>query len=452
MTATDSVLWAIERDPELRSTVTAIAWLDRPPDRGLLRARVEAAMQALPRLHQRVLEPRFGLGHPRWIDDRSFDVDYHLRTVAAPRGDDRWLLDFAASLAEAGFDRDRPLWELVVVEELPGGQAALVQKVHHSLTDGVGGVELMQSMLDWRRHPHAEAGPPPAEEPAPPTAWQQVAGPAAGLSQTLIRGVPALVRGAADPAGSMTAGWRATQSLTRLLLPGQQRMSPLFVGRSTNWRFDIHEEPLEALRGAGAEARGTINDVFLAALAGGLRRYHLKHGHEIPALRLTLPVSLRRPGDPPGGNRFTPVRFALPITEPDPEVRVRQVGALCRKWRQEPALPLTYGVATVLSLLPGLVTTTVMGSLLKGIDVVATNVRGVPRRCYIAGTELTRQFAFAPPSGAALNVALVSHAGTACVGVTMDRAAIGDPDLFMMCLRESFAELVVLGQHHHQER
>jgi hypothetical protein len=108
-------------------------------------------------------------------------------------------------------------------------------------------------------------------------------------------------------------------------------------------------------------------------------------------------------------------------------------------------------VATVLSLLPGSVTTTLMGSLLKGIDVVATNVRGVPRRCYIAGAELTRQFAFAPLSGAAINVALVSHVGAACVGVTMDRAAVADPDVFMMCLRESFAELVALGEHHHRE-
>jgi diacylglycerol O-acyltransferase / wax synthase len=153
---------------------------------------------------------------------------------------------------------------------------------------------------------------------------------------------------------------------------------------------------------------------------------------------------------------FTPSMTAtdsvLWAIEPDPELPVRQVGALCRKWRQEPALPLTYGVATVLSLLPGSATTTVMGSLLKGIDVIATNVRGAPRRCYIAGAEPTREFAFAALSGAALKVALVSHAGTACVGISMDRAAVADPDLFMMCLRESFAELVVLRQHHQGER
>jgi WS/DGAT/MGAT family acyltransferase len=452
MTATDSVLWAIERDPELRSTVTAIGVLDRAPDRDVLRDRMKAAMQAVPRLRQRVLEPRFGLGHPRWIDDQSIDMDYHLRAVAALPGDDRWLLDFAGSLAESGFDRNRPLWEFVVVEGLPGGRAALVQKVHHSLTDGVGGVELMQSMLDWSRHPGRVPSLHPAEAPQVLTGWRRIASPAVHLPRTLLDALPAVTHGAADPVGSMIAGWRTSGSMARLLAPGRQRMSPIFVGRSTNWRFDIHEEPLEALRCAGTEAQGTINDVFVAALAGGLQRYHLKQGHEVAALRLTLPVSLRRPGDPPGGNRFTPVRFALPIAELDPAARVRQVGALCRQWRQEPALPLSDSVASVLSLLPRPATTAVMGSLLKGVDVVATNVRGVPRPCYIAGAKLTREFAFAPPSGAALNAALVSHAGTACVGVSMDKGAVADPDLFMACLREAFAELIHLGHHHHQER
>jgi hypothetical protein len=228
-------------------------------------------------------------------------------------------------------------------------------------------------------------------------------------------------------------------------------MSPIMIGRGHNWRFDVHEEPLEAFRGAGERAGGTINDVFVAAVAGGLHRYHLKHGFDIATLRLTLPVSLRRPGDPLGGNRFTPVRFALPVAELDPMARIREVGALCRRWRQEPALPLTDAVAQALSRLPGPATRAVMSSLLKSVDVVATNVRGVPQRCYIAGAELTREFAFAPPSGAALNVALVSHVDTACIGINMDRAAVTEPDLLMTCLGESFAEVLALGQPSHQE-
>jgi hypothetical protein len=223
-------------------------------------------------------------------------------------------------------------------------------------------------------------------------------------------------------------------------------MSPVFVGHSTKWCFDVHDESMEALQQAAARAGGTVNDVFVAALAGALHRYHLQHGSDVDGLRLTLPVSLRREGDPPGGNRFTPVRFTLPIAERDPGRRIRQVGALCRKWREEPALPLTDAIASVLSQLPPVATTAVMGSLLKGIDMVATNVRGVPRRCYIAGAELLREYAFAPLSGAALNVSLMSHAGTACIGVNMDGAAIADPEVLMTCISEGFDEIVEFGR------
>jgi hypothetical protein len=136
----------------------------------------------------------------------------------------------------------------------------------------------------------------------------------------------------------------------------------------------------------------------------------------------------------------------LPIAERDPGKRIREVGALCRKWREEPALPLTDAIASVLSQLPPVATTAVMGSLLKGIDMVATNVRGVPRRCYIAGAELLREYAFAPLSGAALNVSLMSHAGTACIGVNMDGAAIADPEVLMTCISEGFDEIVEFGR------
>ena len=444
MSATDSVMWAIERDPDLRSTVTAVGLLDRPPDRAALRSRVEAAVEALPRLRQRVVEPLFGIGQPRWVDDPFIDLDYHLRTVSAVPWNDRWLLDFASTLAEAGFDRDRPLWEFVVVEGLQGGGAALVQKVHHSLTDGVGAVELMASILDWSRHPRRSHGLGPHEATQAPSRGAR--NPAVNLARNVSKGVPAVLRAAADPIGTTRKVWLVGESATRLLAPSGIRKSPVMTGHSTNWHFDVHEESLDSLRRAAHAAGGTVNAVFVAAVAGGLHRYHLKHGREVEALQLNLPVSRRQAGDPLGGNRFTPVRFSLPIAELDPVARVRQVGVECRKASHEPALPLTDAIASVLSVLPPAATTAVMGSLLRGTDAVATNIPGIDRRCYIAGAELLREFAFAPLSGAAINVALMSHAGEACVGVNMDRAAVSDPEVLMTCLGESFAEIVALGE------
>jgi hypothetical protein len=199
------------------------------------------------------------------------------------------------------------------------------------------------------------------------------------------------------------------------------------------------------LQRAARSAGGTINDVFLAALAGGLHRYHVKHGKEVDALRLNLPVSIRRQGDPLGGNRFTPIRFVLPIAQPDPQQRVKEIGAVCRQWRKEPALPLTNAIAGVLGALPPDATAAVMGSLLKGVDFVATNVPGIPKPCYIAGASVLGEYAFAPLAGAAINIALVSHAGTACVGVNIDQLAVTDPDLLMACLADGFAEVSLLG-------
>jgi WS/DGAT/MGAT family acyltransferase len=442
MSASDSVMWTIERDPELRSTVVAVLMLDRAPDRVRLQFRVEQAIRAIPRLRQ-VVEPA-GRGSltPRWTETAAVNLDYHFRRVAAPEPRDRrWLLSFAAALAEPGFDKSRPLWEIIMVEGLESGGAALVLKVHHSVTDGVGGVQLMMTLIDSsRRSAHPLSGPPP------------IVSSSDGGSRPTQRSSPACLVAAAggvvDPRRlpeTVGNAIRTAISVGRLVAPAGGRRSEVLVGHSTDWYFDVCERRLDELKRAGAAAQGSINDAFLAALAGGLHRYHLKHGQKVESLRLTLPVSLRRPGDPPGGNKFVPVRFALPVSEPDPVARIRQVRSVSRQWRAEPALPLTEGIAGVLNILPAPVTTAVMGTLLKGVDFVATNIPGVPFRSYVAGAELTRQFAFAPLSGAAINAALLSHVDTACIGLNMDRRAVSDPDVLMASISEGLDEVIAVG-------
>lgn len=443
MNGSDAVMWTIERDPQLRSTITAIALLDRRPDRDGVRKRVEQAVTTIPKLHQRVVQPAVGFGRPRWVDDPATDLEYHLRTVAAPESAGaHWLFDFAGHLAESGFDRSRPLWEFVVVEGLPDGRAALVQKVHHSLTDGVGGMELMVGLLDRSRAarprrvaaPSLRAVPTRVAPTAPPPL--EAAPPAGGRPST-------------GPAGPPWArAWQTAGSLGRFLAPGGPRLSPVFRDHSIRWRFDTLEVPLDGMRRAGAAAHGTINDAFLAAVAGGLHRYHLEHGHDVAELKITLPVSLRRQTDADGGNRFTPVRFRIPIAEPDPVQRIGQLGELARRWRNEPALDFSESVALMLDLLHPAVTTAVMSSMLKGIDFVATNVPGIPFRCYLAGAEVLREYGFAPLSGAAVNISLVSHAGTACIGINSDRAAVVDPERFVACLASGFDEITSLARRH----
>ncbi len=423
----DAVLWSMERDPLLCSTVTAVGLLDRAPDRTELRSRFELAVRDEPRLRQRVGGQLWGVGRACWVDDRDFDLSAHLRWLGGV-DDPRWLWHFAAQTAEEGFDRSQALWQVTVVEDLAGGGAAFVVKLHHALTDGLGAVDLLRHLVAVSPGVVERMAPRPVPEMTGPTGTAaHVAGMARHPGRT--------VRSAAGLAGS----------LTRLVAPSPNRMAPLWDRRSTRWRFDTVEFPLEALRAAGRIAEATVNDVFVAGVAGGLHRYFAHHDRHVGALRMNLPVSLRRRGDGSAGNRFSPVRVVLDISEHDAYRRVRAVSAQCRAARHEPALPLTETVAGTLALLPAPVTAAVMGSMLKGVDFVATNVPGVPVPCSLAGAGLTRLYAFAPLSGAALNVALVSHVGLACIGLNCDRAVIDDPDVLVACVHDGFDEVLALG-------
>ncbi len=162
MSDADALMWAVEKDPTLRSTVVTVLMLDRSPDWDALVERVERGSRLIPRLRQRVVAPLLHVGPPFWSADPQFDLSYHLRRVRAPEpGSFECVLDLARNAAMTGFDRARPLWEYTVVDGLEGGRSAFVIKVHHSMTDGVGGMKLLMMLFDLERDP----GPPgPSDE------------------------------------------------------------------------------------------------------------------------------------------------------------------------------------------------------------------------------------------------------------------------------------------------
>ncbi|HET6809409.1 MAG TPA: wax ester/triacylglycerol synthase domain-containing protein [Acidimicrobiales bacterium] len=448
MTPADAVMWAIERDPVLRSTVTTVALLDRAPRFPALRRRLLDASTVIPRLRQRVARPGWTGGRFRWVEDPAFDIDYHLRRVS-PTGpaDLDGVLELARVSAMAGLDRDRPLWEFTVVEGLPGGGAAFVLKFHHCVTDGVGGIELAMRLLDGsRRSPTPAPDMPAANGDAAGAGPGLVPGAAGAVGHAALDGLR-LARTAAAavvrPAAGATALVDNARWTARLLAPVTEPLSPVMRGRSTVWRFDAFDVEMTDMKAAAAAAGGSVNDVFLTAVTAGLRRYHRSHGHDPDSLRMTLPISLRRPGDPPGGNRFTPVRFVVPLgTGHDPGAQARRIGSLVREWRDGRAPALTDRLAAVLCRLPDDALTDLFGRMLKNVDFVATNVPGLPVPMYLAGAELVRQYAFAPLTGAAVNVALLSHTRWACIGVNADAVAVPDHGLLTACLRDGFAEAV----------
>ncbi len=449
LTDADALLWNIEKDPVLRSTITAVAVLDRPPDWDRLRARVDRATRLFPRMRQHIAVPALRVGPARWLLDPDFDLDYHLRRMRVPAGGGwRDLLDLARPLGMAGFDRARPLWEATLIEGLADGGAALLLKVHHAMVDGVGGIELAGAMLlDLEREPSESPAMPdlPVPDHLGPLELtaESLAERGRLFAGNLLRRATQVT--AAAPGATADEGVRAARSVAKILAPATEPLSPIMRERSLSWWFDTFDLPLHPLLAAAHAVGGTLNDAFLAGVTGALRRYHERHGVEVEELRMTMPINLRESDDEPGGNRFTPARFPVPLLPADPAVRLREIGARTRAWRHEPAIALTDTLAAVLNRLPTTMSTALFGSMLKGVDFVATNVPGSPVPVYLAGAEVTRLYALAPPSGASANFALVSHNGVCCLGLNVDLAAVPDPDVLAACVVEGFDEVLALA-------
>lgn len=450
MSDMDALMWSIEEDPLLRSTIVAVAVLDQPPDRDRLLDKLDRGTRMIPRLRQRVVVPPLRVAPPRWVVDANFDLGYHLRWMRAPGdGSLRALLDAAAPMAMQGFDRARPLWEFVVVEGLEGDRAALIQKIHHSVTDGVGGIKIALMLLDTVREAVIDPSPvpeaPAVERPSPFALLAE----GLGHEQRRIGGVVrrALGSGPAavlrDPVGVVAGAAATAASLQRLMAPAFQPLSPVMADRSLSIRLDTITADVADLKAAARAADGKLNDAFVAAVAGGLARYHAVHDADVETLRMGMPINIRSDATATlAGNQFVPARFPVPVTIGDPVERMREVRRLVAEARAEPALAFTEGIAGVLTRLPTAVVTQLFGGMLKGVDFITSNVPGLPFDVYLCGARLEAQYAFGPMSGAATNITLLSHVDRVNVGITSDPAAVPDPDVFLACLQEGFDEVV----------
>ncbi len=459
MSDEDALMWNIEKDPVLRSTILAVALFDTVPDWQRLRRRIELTTCFIPRLRQRVVSAPFRIAPPRWMAEPTFDLDFHLRRTRLARpGTMRALLDALQPIATAGFDRARPLWEFTLFEGLdgPNGErAAFAMKVHHSVTDGVGGMELLNHFVDLSpdsvERPDHEV--PAAIAPEIAHVLDSVRDSLAhtrrrafGIAQRVPMSVArAAGRALRDPLGSASETLRTTRSVARTLAPATGPMSPIMLGRGLGRRLEVFDVLLDDMRRVAKSTDASLNDVFVAAVVGGVRRYHERHGAAPIQLRMTLPINLRQGDDNAGGNRFAPARFPVPTAIEDPRERIAAIGALVREWRAEPALQMTSTLAGILNRLPTATTTALFGGMLKCCDFVTSNIPGAPVTVYVAGARVERLYAFAPPAGAAFNVALISHCDTCCVGIVIDTTAVPDPELLLGCLHAGFGEVLALA-------
>ena len=451
MSAFESVMWRAEVDPRLRSTTTSVFYLDRVPDWERLHAGHKWLVRAVPRFRERVVEPALGIGAPTWVEDGDFNLDYHLRRVALPApGNERQLLDLAQTLAMVPFDKARSPWEATLVEGLEGGRAAYVLKLHHATSDGIGIMQLLSRALGRSREPSVRPLPKRdgGSRRAVPSARdlarnrllalpQDAAGTVGSLFDSIGRWSrqPEVARRAMEYAGS------ARRMLTTKPVPG----SPILKRRNLSWRFDTIELALDELKAAARTAEGSLNDVYLAGLIGGFRRYHEAMGVPIEQMPIGFPISLRKEGDPAGGNKFAGSQYAAPVSETDPIARVRHIQNFVREVRKEPALDIMVRLMPVVVRLPMTTITKLTAGFTVAQDAQISNIPGIREPLYMADAHVTHFWPFAPVPGCGMMVTMITHNGRCCIGINSDRAAVTEPALLVDCLREGLQEILDLA-------
>jgi diacylglycerol O-acyltransferase len=216
--------------------------------------------------------------------------------------------------------------------------------------------------------------------------------------------------------------------------------------RSMSLRFRTATASVDAMRAAAHTVDGRLNDAFIASLLSGLDRYHRAMGTPAHEVRLHMPVSVRG-GDAESraGNQFVPTRMVLPLGAADAATRLREVHALLQDVRAEPALPHVNDISGAISRLGLAASVNVLGSMMKGCDITASNVPGPPFPVWVAGDRVEQFFAYGPPAGSALNVTVFSYDGTLHYGINIDPAAVTDADLLVRCVTEGIDEICALA-------
>ena len=454
MTDVEALMWNLEKDPHLGASIANVTILDRPPDPDRLRSRLQQAVVMVPRLHQRVVPALGRLAPPEWREDPDFDLDYHIRWMALPApGTMRTLLDLAAVLANDPFDRTRPLWEFVVIEGLEGGRAAMLQKLHHAVTDGEGGIRMSEQFIDLERG----ATSPIAVRRAPPAPVD------AGLVDTTIetlthnlrRGLGVARRAATGavevvqhPSRAVTLGSdgvELAQSAMRQLLVTDHAHSPLWTERSLRRHLEVLQVPFDDAKAAAKVLGGSLNDLFVTAAAGGAGAVHRAAGLPVEELRISMPVSTRTDRSA-GGNAFTPTRVLVPVDIEDPAARFAAVRDRLAPTKGERALGVVGGLAGFANLLPTSLLVRLARQQVETVDFAVSNVRGAPFPLFIAGARMEANYPVGPTGGTAWNLTLMSYDGHLDMGLHTDAGAVADPAALCRAIEAEFAALLAAAR------
>jgi WS/DGAT/MGAT family acyltransferase len=421
-----------------------------PPYDDLLEA-IERRLGLVPRYRQRLAFVPLGQGRPRWVDDPHLNLRYHVRSTALPSpGSEQQLRELAGRVFAQQLDRDKPLWELWLVDGLEGDRFAVLSKTHHALVDGISGVDIMSVLFDTSPEPAAPTDTGERWLPRPLPSAAQLFGEAiverATMPGELARSVRAVFRG---PRRVVEGLRDAAVGVGAMAWAGLNPAPATPYNRSIgpHRRFTWVRANLADIKAIKNELGGTVNDVVLSTIAGALGKHLRRRGQNTDGLELKamVPVSVRADVERGAlGNRVAAMMAPLPVWCQDPVARLDIV-------REELKGLKSGGQAVgaqVLTDLSGFAPTTVMAQASRVMarqrffNLVITNVPGPQIPLYLAGRRMTDPFPMVPlAKNQALGVALLSYAGRINFGLVGDYDLMWDLDDFADDVRESLAEL-----------
>ncbi|TML57113.1 MAG: DUF1298 domain-containing protein, partial [Actinobacteria bacterium] len=341
-----------------------------------------------------------------------------------------------------------PLWNITIVDGLEGGRAALLTKMHHTITDGVGGVRLSTQFIDLARH---APDPEPVETVANEPTQDRLAG---ALAHNLRRQAGIAGRAAGNAASLATHPRRVSalvadsaemaRSIARQLAVVQKARSSLWTDRSLGRRFEILSVSLDDVKRAAKGLGGTVNDLFVAAVAGGAGTYHRAKGAPVDELRMSMPVSIRDDRSA-GGNAFSPTRVLVPAGIADPVERFTAIRDRLGVTKRERAVAVFGPLAGLIGGLPTSLLVRVARQQAETVDFAASNLRAADFDLYVAGAKILANHPMGPTAGTAFNATVMSYRDGFDIGINIDRGAVNYPELLRDCIVDSFGELIAAG-------
>jgi len=418
---------------------------------------IEGRMHMCETMRQKMVKVPFGLDYPYWVQDSSFDIEYHVRHIALPKpGDWRQLCIQAARVFARPLDLSRPPWEVTVVEGLdnipgvPKGSYAMLTKVHHSAIDGVSGVDMMNALHTMTIDKDA---------PLPPDRWRPEGDP----SQ-----VGMFVRGSfsnlMNPIRQVKAMRHTVPGMVRAakgLIKKEFDFKALMQAPNTRFNgtvaphrmFDAMSFPLKDIKRIRQLAEGAkLNDVMLSITGGAMRKY-LAHYNELPDTSVTAmaPISVRDESEKNAmGNQvsamFVPLGSHIELARErmayvtEETVKAKSfTGALGARQMTEmaklaPAPMMNIG-AKIYSQLK------LADHVKPVINTVVTNVPGPPVPIYSAGAKLLGLYSLVClVDGVKLGHVVHSYVDEVTLSFTACRSAVPDPDFYSECIQASFDE------------